>query len=189
MNRRGLLILVLLGLALVTSTLVWKLRPQPKPVPPEEARSDYTLDNFELVTLDEQGKESFSVRAPRLERDPQGKSLTITAPNFSFPGKGAEGGRWTATAGTAWVGPKGEQVRLLRDVHMVGPPGARGEQTRMRTARLEILPKQDKASSPSVVTITRGDSILQGTGLQADLDTHRVQFLADVKGRYAPRRR
>ena len=68
MNRRGLLILVLLGLALVTSTLVWKLRPQPRPVPPEEARSDYTLDNFELVTLDEDGKESFSVRAPRHAR-------------------------------------------------------------------------------------------------------------------------
>jgi lipopolysaccharide export system protein LptC len=189
MNRRGLLILVLLGLALVTSTLVWKLRPQPRPVPPEEARSDYTLDNFELVTLDEDGKESFSVRAPRLERDPQGKSLTITSPNFSFPGKGKDGGRWTATAGTAWVGPKGEQVRLLRDVHMVGPPGELGVRMQLRTAELEILPKQDKASSPAVVTISRGDSILTGTGLAADLATHRVQLLADVKGRYAPRRR
>ena len=187
MNKRGVLILVLRGLALVSSTLVWKLRPQPKPVPAEEARSDYTLDNFELVTLDEDGKESFSVRAPRLERDPQGKSLTIRTPKFSFPAP--EGGRWNATSGSAWVGPKGEKVLLLGEVDMVGPPGARGEQTRMRTARLEILPKQDKASSPSVVTITRGDSILQGTGLQADLDTHRVQFLADVKGRYAPRRR
>ena len=130
MNKRTIGGLVLFVLAVASSTLVWKLRPQPKPTPVEEARSDYTLDNFELVTLDEQGKESFSVRAPRLERDPQGKSLTITSPNFSFPGKGKDGGRWTATAGTAWVGPKGEQVRLLRDVHMVGPPGELGEQRR-----------------------------------------------------------
>ena len=187
MNKRTIGGLVLFVLAVASSTLVWKMRPQPKPVPASEARSDYTLDNFELVTLDEQGKESFSVRAPRLERDPQGKSLTITKPEFSFPGK--TGGRWIATAGTAWVGPKGEQVKLEQDVDMLGPPGERGERTRMRTALLEIQPKQDKASSPALVTVTRGDSILSGTGLKADLKAHRVELLADVKGRYAPRRR
>ena len=186
MSRRGILIVVLLALALVSSLAVWRLRPQPKPVATQDARSDYTLDNFDLVTLDDDGKESFSVRAPRLERDPQGKSLTITAPQFSFPDKG--GGRWTANAGTAWVGPKGEQVKLMNDVEMTGPPGALGERTRMQTAELEILPKQDKASSPAEVTVTRGKSILQGTGLAADLNTHRIQLLANVKGRYAPRR-
>jgi lipopolysaccharide export system protein LptC len=188
-SKRGILILVLLGAALVTSMLVWRMQPQPKPPPPEVARSDYTLENFELVTLDDEGKESFSVRAPKLVRDPQGKALTITAPKFSFPGKGKDGGRWNASAGTAWVGPKGDKVRLLRDVDLVGPPGPLGVRTRMQTAQLEILPKRDYASSPAVVTITRGDSILTGKGLQANLATHRVEFLADVKGRYAPRRR
>jgi lipopolysaccharide export system protein LptC len=187
MNKRGLLIIVLLALVATSSMLVWRLRPAARPPAKEDARSDYTLENFELVTLDDNGKESFSVRAPHLERDPQGKSLTIRTPNFSFPGEG--GGRWTATAGSAWVGPKGEKVLLLKDVDMMGPPGERGERTRMQTSQLEILPKQDKASSPSLVTISRGDSILRGTGLQADLKTHRMQLLADVKGRYAPRRR
>ena len=59
----------------------------------------------------------------------------------------------------------------------------------MQTAELEILPKRNYASSPAVVTISRGDSILTGKGLQANLATHRVELLADVKGRYAPRRR
>lgn len=187
MSKRAILIFVLLGAALLTSMLVWRLQPQPRPAPQDVARSDYTLENFELVTLDEEGKESFSVRAPKLVRDPQGKALTITSPKFSFPGK--EGGRWNASAGTAWVGPKGEKVRLLRNVDLIGPPGELGVRTRMQTAELEILPKRDYASSPAVVTVTRGDSILKGTGLKADLNTHRVQLLADVKGRYAPRRR
>jgi lipopolysaccharide export system protein LptC len=188
-SKRGVLILVLLAAALVTSMLVWRLQPQPKPPPEEVARSDYTLENFDLVTLDEDGKEAFSVRAPKLVRDPQGKALTITAPRFSFPGKGVEGGRWNASAGTAWVGPKGDKVRLLRDVDLLGPPGELGVRTRMQTAELEILPKRNYASSPAVVTISRGDSILTGKGLQANLATHRVELLADVKGRYAPRRR
>jgi lipopolysaccharide export system protein LptC len=186
MNKRALLVLVLVALATASSLVVWRLRPAPRPVPPSEARSDYTLDNFELVTLDEAGKESFSVRAPHLERDPQGKSLTITRPAFSFPDRTR--GRWVATAGTAWVGPKGEQVKLMGNVDMVGPPGAIGERTRLRTAQLEILPKRNLASSPAVVTVSRGDSILSGTGLRADLKAHRVQLLANVKGRYAPRR-
>lgn len=189
MSKRGLLILGLLAAAMATSVVVWKLQPQPKPPPEEVARSDYTLDNFELVTLDDEGKESFSVRAPRLVRDPQGKALTITAPKFSFPGKGQEGGRWNASAGTAWVGPKGDDVRLTKDVDLVGPPGPLGARTRMQTAELRILPKQDYASSPAVVTISRGDSILTGKGLKANLATHRVELLADVKGRYAPRPR
>jgi lipopolysaccharide export system protein LptC len=187
MSRRGWLVLVLLLLAGASSLLVWQLRPAPRPAPQEQARSDYTLENFELVTLDDDGKESFSVRAPHLERDPQGKSLTITKPQFSFPAR--SGGRWNATAGSAWVGPKGELVRLEQNVALVGPPGERNVRTVMRTARLEIQPKQDKASSPALVTIERGDSILQGKGLRADLKTHRVELLADVKGRYAPRRR
>lgn len=186
MSKRLLVVLVLVALAALSSLAVWRLQPRPKPVPVEEARSDYTLDNFELVTLDESGRESFSVRAPHLERDPQGKSLTITKPQFSFPDKG--GGRWTATAGTAWVGPKGERVRLIKAVDMNGPPGELGQRTRMQTALLEIFPKRDEASAPGVVTISRGKSILRGTGLAADLSTHRIQLLANVKGRYAPAR-
>ena len=186
MNKRLLALLVLLALALVSSLAVWRLQPKPKPPSAAEARSDYTLENFELVTLDESGRESFSVRAPHLERDPQGKSLTITTPQFSFPDKG--GGRWRATSGMAWVGPQGELVKLTGQVDMIGPPGDMGEQTRMQTAQLEIQPKQDKASAPGVVTISRGKSILQGTGLAADLNTHRIQLLANVKGRYAPAR-
>ena len=187
LRNRGVLILVLLALAVASTVLVWRLQPPPRKVPPQEARSDYTLENFELVTLGEDGKESFSVRAPRLERDPEGKSITITQPKFSFPGK--QGGRWNATSEIAWVGPKGELVRLDRAVSLVGPPGADGERMLLQTARLEILPKQDKARSPSLVTVTRGDSILRGKGLRADLNTHRVELLADVQARYAPRRR
>jgi lipopolysaccharide export system protein LptC len=56
------------------------------------------------------------------------------------------------------------------------------------TDGLQVFPKLDQARTDDAVTITRAGSILRGRGLRADLAAHRFQLLADVKGRYAPRR-
>lgn len=187
MRKRSIAALALLALAAVGGTALWKLQPGDLPPPPSLARSDYVLENFELTSLDVQGKESFSVAAPHLERDPGGKSLTMRLPKFSFPDKNQ--GRWTASSNTAWVAEKGVEVRLQQQVELLGPPSPLGERTRFSTERLQIFPKQDLALSEDPVTISRADSILHGTGLRADMKAHRVQLLANVKGRYAPPRR
>jgi lipopolysaccharide export system protein LptC len=186
MRRPLLLSAGLLGIAIVAGIAVWQLRPKPRPPAASTARSDYILENFQLTSLDSEGKESFSVSAPYLERDPGGRSLSMRLPNFSFPDR--RQGRWLATSDRAWIAEKGVEVRLIDKVHMTGPPSPRGERTRFDTAHLQIFPKQDLALSEDPVTITRADSILQGTGLRADMKSHKVSLLANVKGRYAPRR-
>ena len=185
--RRPLILSVLLaGVAGVAALTVWQLRPERKPPPPGPSRSDYILHEFELTSLDSEGKESFSVAAPYLERDPGGKSLTMRLPRFSFPDR--EQGRWQASSNSAWVAEKGVEVRLIDKVDLVGPPSPRGERTRFQTAHLQIFPKQDLALSEDLVTVTRADSILRGTGLRADMKAKKVSLLANVKGSYAPRR-
>jgi lipopolysaccharide export system protein LptC len=186
MRKRTIVGVTLLAIAVAAGLAVWELRPKPQASGSTTSRSDYILENFELTSLDENGKESFSVKSPRLERDPGGKSLTITLPQFSFPDK--KQGRWLVTSDSAWVAEKGVEVRLIDKVEMLGPPTPLGERTRFSTARLQIFPKQDLALSEDVVTISRADSILHGTGLRADMHSHRIQLLANVKGRYAPRR-
>ena len=153
LRRRGLVAFTLLAVAVAGGLAVWQLRPAPPPPPVNPARSDYILENFELVSLDEAGKESFSVSAPRLERDPRGKSLTLQLPRFSFPDK--DGGRWLATSKTAWVAEKGVEVRLIDRVELVGPPTPTGDRTRFSTARLQVFPKQDLALSQDRVTVSR----------------------------------
>ena len=186
MKRPLILSALLAGVAGFAALTVWQLRRDPTPPPPGPTRSDYILHEFELTSLDSEGKESFSVAAPYLERDPGGKSLTMRQPRFSFPDR--EEGRWQAKSDSAWVAEKGVEVRLLEKVEMVGPPSPRGEQTRFSTRRLQIFPKQDLALSEDPVTVTRADSILQGTGLRADMKSKKISLLANVKGRYAPRR-
>ena len=186
MRRRSLIAASLLAVATVAGLAVWDLRPKAQQRAATASRSDYILENFELTSLDENGKESFSVKAPHLERDRGGKSLTIQLPQFSFPDK--KEGRWLATSTSAWVAEKGVEVRLTNKVEMLGPPSPLGEITRFSTEHLQIFPKQDLALSEDPVTISRANSILHGTGLRADMQTHRIQLLANVKGRYAPRR-
>jgi lipopolysaccharide export system protein LptC len=108
-------------------------------------------------------------------------------PVFSFPDK--EGGRWQATSRSAWVAPKGVEVRLIDQVDMIGPPSPAGDRIRFRTEHLQVFPKAHQARSDDPVTMTRADSILTGTGLRADMQTHHIQLLSAVKGRYAPSRR
>jgi lipopolysaccharide export system protein LptC len=186
MRKRSLVAVTLLGVAAAGGLAVWQLRPQASAPAPAQTRSDYILENFELTTLDDQGQESFSVQAPRLERDPRGKSLTLTLPQFSFPDQ--DGGRWQATSKTAWVADKGVEVRLNTKVEMIGPPTPLGDRTRFNTDNLQIFPKRDLAQTDDSVTVSRADSILRGTGLRANMKTHQIQLLANVKGRYAPPR-
>jgi lipopolysaccharide export system protein LptC len=186
MTRRGLNVALAL-LAVVLGSLAvwqWRLRQVPPADPPQ--RSDYILRDFELTTLDKDGRESFTVVGPYLQRDVGGRSLSLVQPRFSFPDRDA--GRWQARSDTAWVSPGADEVHLLDRVQMVGPPGETGLSTRFETKKPVVLPDVDQARTDDRVTVTQGDSILAGTGLLADMKAKRFQLQNDVKGRYAPRR-
>ena len=185
MNRTALN-LVLLGLAIVlASVAVWQLRAPARAPAALVERSDYVLRDFELVTLDDDGRESFTVRGPYLQRDVGGRSLSIVEPRFTFPH--ADGGRWSARSEAAWVSPDADEVHLLREVRMIGPPREGETPGRLDTARLVVLPEAEQARTDHRVTVTQGASILEGTGLRADLATKRFELLDQVKGRYVPR--
>ena len=177
---------VLAGAAAMIGLALWQLSARTPAPSSRGARSDYVLHDFDLVSLDAEGRESFSVSAPYLERDPGGRSLSLRKPEFSFPDR--QEGRWLATSVKAWVAEKGVEVRLVEQVRFTGPASPSGERTRLATEHLQVFPKRDLALSADPVTITRADSILQGTGLRADMKAHRIQLLSHVKGRYAPRR-
>lgn len=186
MSRTGLNAVLLVSALVLSGIAVWqwRLRQVPAPEPPQ--RSDYILRDYELTSLDSEGLESFTVVGPYLQRDVGGRSLSLVQPRFSFPDSDA--GRWQARSDSAWVSPGADEVHLLDQVRMVGPPSPTGLQTRFETERLTVLPDAEQARTDDLVTITQGDSILSGTGLRADMKAKRFQLLNDVKGRYAPRR-
>lgn len=184
MNRRALIGAALLVAVLGSGWLALHLRPASEEAtfigPP---RPDYTMDDYELVVLDEAGLESFTVTGPHLARDPDSAEIFLQQPFFTVP---SEDGIWEARSHTGWVNADGDELRLLRQVELDGPPGPGQAPLRVRTEALHLRPDERTAHSPEPVSIDRGNSILTGRGLDADLDTRRLQLRAEVRIRHEP---
>lgn len=182
MNWRLWLTLALLAVAAATGWSLWHQTGGPAPAA-EGGRADYVLKDFELVSLDEQGRESFTLRAPRLERDPAVRTLDIATPLFVIPPRaGTTGSPWEIRSKTAWVSADGDEVRLRGDV-VATSRNDEGRPVRMDTQRLNVFPKTKRATSDVQVSLKQPGFILNGESLVAQLDTKRV-FLKDIKARY-----
>lgn len=176
--------LILLLLAVATGWMVWQLqRHDTSPPLIGPPRSDYQLIDFELVALDEQGKESFRINGPMLSRHPYLATLEVEQPRFLFPD--SSGKPWNARAGHAWVAKDGDELRLQQQVEFDGPRDPQGGRIELRTEQLTVLPDASVVRNEVAVTITAPGSILRGRGLHAELDTRRFR-LSQMTGHYAP---
>jgi lipopolysaccharide export system protein LptC len=169
----------------VLAMVVWDMRGERDQQAEKTARSDYRLQDFSMHAFNEDGKTAFSLKSPLLERDPDGKSLTIQKPVFVFPGEEA-GRNWGAVADSAWVSDRAREIRLQQNVLITGPVSPKGLKTEFSANELSIFPKENRLRSAGQVTVNHGRSILSGVGLEADMKQRRVQLLSKVTARYAP---
>lgn len=188
MNWRFALTLLLLVAAVATGWSVWTHRPSRAPDAREAQRSDYLLHDFEVVVLDNQGHESFTLRAPYLERHPGDQTMTLQTPLFVIPpAPGSEQAPWEVRSHTGWVSAEGDELRLRGDVVATSSNGP-NRPVKMTTEQLNVFPDAKRATSPVAVTITQPGSILRGIGMEALLDSKRVRLKSQVKVHYAPPR-
>lgn len=198
MGWRGILTVVLLVAAIISGLSVWNHSMPPESRGPSSGRSGYTLTDFELISLDEKGREAFTLRAPRLERAEDNRAMSMQTPLFLFPddsndntaadklAKDQDTDYWQMRSQTGWIAPEGKEVRLTGNVRVVGPP-APGQQSTLHTEQLDIFPKTNLASSPLRVTMRSGASMVQsGIGLKMNLDNKQYSLLSDVEFHYDP---
>ena len=180
---RAVLTLLLVVAALATGWSIWHQSDVGPTGPFSPQRSDYVLHDFELVALDDEGLESFTLRAPRMARDPDQHSMEMASPVFLLPN--ADRHYWKVVAAHGWVSPGGDELRLRGDVQVTGPPEER--EVAMKTEQLNVFPQRDVATAPGIVTITQPGSILQGRGLETNLASKRYELKSQVHSRYVPR--
>lgn len=182
MNWRAVAIVLLLVAAIVSGWAVWHRGNEEMPVVAGNGRPDYVLHDFELVALDDQGKESFTLRAPSMLRNPDERSMRMATPVFLLPDR--EQRYWRVESREGWISPDGDELRLRGDVRVASPPGER--KVGMNTEQLNVYPNRDLATSPTAVTITQPGSILRGRGLETDLASKRYVLKSQVHTRYVP---
>lgn len=174
---------VLFITAVASGLVLWRFyraeEPEALTGPP---RSDYFLVDFELVSLDDRGKEAFRVTGPLLSRHPHLGTISIEQPHFLFPAEDAQ--PWTARAERAWASADGSELRLDGDVALDGPPEDGQAPLAFRSDSVSVYPKDRRAASEDVVVFTSPHSILSGRGFRADMQTRRFQLLNEVTGHY-----
>lgn len=184
MSWRGWVMLLLLAGAIASGWSLWKQRKAEAP-DTLAARSDYVLHQFEIVSLDPDGSEAFTLRAPRLVRDPADKSLDLQTPLFLVPE--GEGAYWEVRGQTGSVDPDGERIHLQGEVVATSPPGS--APVKIAAPQLDVFPRTRRASSPDEVVVTRPGLTMRGRGLEADLQRKLATFKSNVRTRYVPNSR
>ncbi len=184
MNWRAVLTVTLMAGALLSGWMLWQQRDRGGTSGPIGKRPDYVLHDFQTTVLDEAGREAFTLQAPRLERDPDVKTMQITTPVFHVPPKeGSQASPWEIRAQSGWVSEKGEEVRLRGGV-LADSTNADGKPIKIATEELNVFPDAQRATSTAKITLTQPGLILHGRGLEADLDAKRITLQNDVKARY-----
>ena len=169
MNWRGALFAALMVLAAASGWSVWKQRTAAPAAAAPSERSDYVLEDFQLVALDDDGREAFTLRAPWLRRNPADDTLSLRDPLFLLPEDEGDF-YWDLRAATGWISADSERMRL-------------------ETTALEVLPRQRRAHTDAAVTVTQPGTTMRGTGMEADLAGKRFQLTSKVHTRYVPSRR
>lgn len=184
MNWRVLLTvaLVILGLA-ATYNLVTRGKVN-QTVVGEGGAPDYILKNFELIALDANGKEAFSVRAPQLTRAEHDQHLELITPDFLIP-PSAEGGNstWKVKSQHAWVRNDNEEIRLKGDV-IATTTTPQGKPLRVDSQQLNVYPRKQIVSTPILATVNQpGLRITGQNGLEAHMQSQRV-IIKSMKAHY-----
>jgi len=187
MGWRGVLTVCLLLAALLTGWSAWRQREAAAVrSQPLVERSDYLVHDFNLVVLNSEGQEAFSVEAPRLWQTIGARTLELTTPLFLIPDRDhRERPRWRLTANSGWVSADGAEIRLHGDV-FAAPMAEDARPLRVETEALTVFPQQELATSDVLVTITRPGTTMTGTGMRAQLNANRIELLSKVHFRNEP---
>ena len=199
MDRRTYLTVALLAVvALVTQALVWVFVPRDVENtfigPP---RSDYTLSDFTLDALDEQGHHSFTMVAPRLVRKEDDGSIYVTAPNYEIVDNA--GNLWKGKSDTAWVNKDGTLMKLDGDVDMHRIQSDTVSPVTVLTQDLTIIsdpkdkdhPQQQRnrrLETAAPTTVIEPDTVARGVGMKADMTLKTSEFLADFHSTTQPKK-
>lgn len=144
-----------------------------------------TLDNFTAIRMNAQGVRQYTLNAPHLEELPDDGGTEVNRPRFEIY-RDADTRDWLIEAERGWLSTDQELVVLRQNVAAFRAATADQPPVTIHSRDLLYRPQPNLLSSDAAVRMSTPNSWLSGTGMRADLNTHRLRLLWNVRGEYAP---
>lgn len=139
---------------------------------------DYVVENFEVRRYGPEGNLQHTLRAVQMRHYPDDDSTVVLSPDLTYHNKPPTFIR----ADEARLDSKGKHVQLIDNVRVTRSGANGGADTVLTTARLDAYPDDEIATSDRPVTITRGKTVVDGSGLKANNKTSLYVLEGPVHG-------
>ncbi|HEY7237721.1 MAG TPA: LPS export ABC transporter periplasmic protein LptC [Burkholderiales bacterium] len=177
---------LMLSLALLTFYLDRVVREDE--VTPTQRRHDpdYIVTNFTTTTYDRDGRPLTLLSAARMKHFPDNDFTELQAPHM-LQTRPAEP-RMSVTADRGAVSPDGEEIFLYDNVVLVREADGERPEARLTTSFLHVLRERSLVRTDREVTIVEDTRSLSGRGMEYDAEARVFTLLADVRGRFEPKK-
>ena len=139
---------------------------------------DFWVDKFTLRRFEPDGSIQHILTAKRMEHFPDDESTEIDAPYLAY----FHGRKTIATAKSAWLDKAAKHIRLIDDVRIVRPGIGGGPDTIVTTSILNIIPDDEYAQTDAPITLTQGQTVLHGIGMEVSNKTQVAVLSGPVTG-------
>lgn len=170
--------------------LLWWFGPAPRTHdfvgPP---RSGYTLTNARVTEYNTEGRPSFHLQTPHLERREGDDSLYLNSPTFQLPAKQAGVPDWQGESLYGWVDKGGTLLKLQGPVNMQRPAFGATPAAQIHTADVSAWPKENRLETAAPAQMVQGGTRISGIGMRANLNDKHLELLDDVHATFPPHQR
>jgi lipopolysaccharide export system protein LptC len=177
---------LMLALALLTFYLERMVSEEQAAPPQRRHDPDYIVSNFTSTTYDKDGTPVNRLSAERMVHYPDDDTTELHAPRV-VQTRPAEP-RIVVSAERGAVSADGEELFLYDNVVLVREADAERPEARLTTSFLHILRDRSLVRTDREVTIVEDNRSLSGRGMEYDSDARVFTLLADVRGRFEPKK-
>jgi lipopolysaccharide export system protein LptC len=143
---------------------------------------DYYMDNFEMTTMDDQGRPSSLLVSDKMLHYPDDDSTELTKPTMTLYRE--TGKPWIVKSERGWVAADNKLVLLSGNVVIDRHSGPNNRPVTLFTDRLRIHPKTHFAETDQPVTMISEKRKTTAIGMRAYVRDGQLQLLDDVRVRY-----
>ena len=178
--------LVLLVFAVASAWVLKDISDGERPIRPEERQDlDYYVEDFTILSMDENGAPKNKLRAEYMAHFPHDDSIQLVRPSLEVYRDGRP--PWYVTADSGRVTGDFEVVQLSGAVRMWRNNEAGMRDVEIITSDVRILPDLEYLETDRAATLRTNNTVMKAIGMRAYLEDNRLELLNQVRGHHVLR--